>query len=59
MYDLSGRLIRTLEQGTLPAGEHLARWDRRTDEGPRAAAGVYFYELRAAGQRIARRMVLL
>jgi len=59
VYDMSGRLIRTLEQGTLPAGEHLARWDRHTEEGPRAAAGVYFYELRAAGQRIARRLVLL
>ena len=59
IYDAAGRVVRTLVDRTLPQGSHVARWDRVTDAGTRAGAGVYFYELRAAGRSATGRIVLL
>ena len=59
VYDVSGRLVRTLLQGSLPAGSQSVRWDRRSSSGALAPPGVYFYELRVDGQRLARRIVLI
>lgn len=59
VYDAGGRLVRVLAEGVMPAGEHFAVWDRRTDHGTRAAAGVYFCDLRVSGRHVTRRIVLL
>jgi hypothetical protein len=59
IYDLSGRAVRTLVDGSLPAGPGSIRWDRRTTGGEFAQPGVYFYELNVAGQRQAKRLVLM
>jgi hypothetical protein len=48
-YDVSGRVVRTLQQGTLAAGVYQFGWDGRDERGGRVAAGVYF--LRLAGSR--------
>lgn len=49
VYDVSGRLVRTLVDGELPPGRHSARWDGRDDAGTPVASGVYFYMLDAPG----------
>jgi hypothetical protein len=59
VYDLSGRLVRSLVDASLPAGPHSVRWDRRDSAGSRVPAGLYFYELRADAIRMARRVVLV
>lgn len=59
VYDISGRLVRTLRDGTLSAGEHRTVWDRRTDHGTQAHSGLYFYRLEAAGQTLGEKVVLL
>ena len=63
VYDLSGRLVRTLLDDVAGPGEHRAVWDGATDTGDRAASGVYFVKLEAgtdAGTfREARKVVLL
>ena len=59
IYDLSGRAVRTLVDGALPAGTGTVRWDRRTSAGALVLPGVYFCELRVEGQRLAKRMVLM
>ncbi len=59
IFDLSGRRVRSLVQGFVPAGTHTARWDGRDDEGQRVAAGVYIYTLEAAGVSTSRKMILL
>jgi hypothetical protein len=59
VYDVTGRLARTLVDATLPAGEHVARWDGTRDEGGAVPPGVYFCELRSNGERLRRRMILL
>jgi len=60
MYDLQGRLVRTLaEIPLLPAGEHQLRFDGRGDQGKVLASGVYFYRIEAAGEIATGRIVVL
>jgi hypothetical protein len=59
VYDVSGRMVRTLVEGTLPAGSHPVRWDGTVSSGARAQPGLYFYELRADRQKLSRRVVLI
>jgi hypothetical protein len=49
IYDVRGRMIRSLVDDTMPAGDHEIRWDGRTEDGSRAASGVYFMRLAAPG----------
>lgn len=57
LFDASGRLVRTLLEGTVTAGTHTETWDGVTDTGARAAGGVYFYELEMNGVRGTRKLV--
>ncbi len=55
IYDLNGRLVRTLLAGPKSAGEHTLVWDGRDDAGFAVAAGVYLYRLEftaANGERL-------
>jgi photosystem II stability/assembly factor-like uncharacterized protein len=45
VYDARGRVVRTLVDHTLAAGDHAARWDGRDDGGHLMAAGVYLARL--------------
>jgi hypothetical protein len=59
VYDMNGRLVKTLVDAALPAGGHTAAWDGSDVGGGSAASGVYLYELRAGSERLTRRMLLL
>ncbi|GEM_PF-2657611 len=59
VYAVDGRLVRTLADGVLAAGPHLARWDGRDDRGGRAPAGVYLCRLEAGERRATARMTVL
>ena len=50
LYDIRGRLVRTLHDGPLGEGRHELTWDGDDDAGRAMASGVYFYEVRAAGE---------
>jgi hypothetical protein len=59
VYDVSGRLVRTLVDAVQTSGQHSVRWNGRNEEGVGVASGVYFCRMTAprfAGQR---KMVLL
>jgi hypothetical protein len=58
IYDVAGRVVKTLVSGTLPAGPHEARWDGTNDRGYRASPGTYFYRLRAGDERAVRTLML-
>lgn len=58
IYDLQGHRVRTLVQESLAAGEHSRLWDGRTDQGGRAASGVYFARM-AAGDAMATAKLML
>jgi hypothetical protein len=59
IYDVGGRLVATLLDEQRNAGEHVARWDGRTDTGSIAPMGVYFARLENAGSAQTRKIVLL
>jgi hypothetical protein len=59
LYDVHGRLVRTLVDGPRAAGTHLARWDGRDGAGQPTAAGVYFLRIEAAGETKSGRIALL
>jgi hypothetical protein len=58
VYDVRGRLVRTLVTGRVSAGAHAAAWDGATDGGGRAPAGIYFVQMRADGVRRTRKLAL-
>jgi hypothetical protein len=59
VYDVTGRLVRTVVNDELPAGDHAAIWDGRDDRGSRVAGGTYFARLQAGGEVQTRKVVLL
>ena len=59
IYDVSGRLVRTLVDGMRSEGEHFERWDGADSAGRTVASGVYFYRLDAGSFTETKKMVLL
>jgi len=60
VYDLSGRLVRSLVDGeVMEAGRREMAWRGRDDGGRSVAAGVYLYRLEANGYTETKRMVLV
>jgi hypothetical protein len=49
VFDVRGRLVRTLLDAELAAGDHAVAWDGCDDLGRGAASGSYFCRLAAAG----------
>jgi hypothetical protein len=59
VFDLRGRLVRTLVDQDLAAGPHRVQWDGRDKAGVPVASGVYFARLRAGGEQRQQRMVVV
>ena len=63
IYDIRGRVVRTLALGHQPAGMYRSRsraihWDGRNGMGEKVASGIYFYTLKA-GDYFATRKLLI
>jgi len=48
VYDVAGRLVRTLADRSFEAGPQQVRWDGTSDQGQRVARGVYFTQVKFA-----------
>ncbi len=59
IYDTGGRLVRTLVNGEMPAGDHAEEWNGTDDFGRMAASGIYFCRLEARELSCSIKMVLL
>ena len=59
IYDVSGRLVRTLVNDVQTTGRKSVIWDARDNRGQSVASGVYFYRMTAPGFEKTRKMVLL
>jgi hypothetical protein len=59
VYDLTGRLIRTLVDEPQEPGYYKVSWDGEDDSGKRIAPGVYFYKLITGEYRFTKKMVIL
>ncbi len=59
VYDISGRLVKELVDTSMKAGSHEIIWDGKSDDGVKAASGVYFYKLDAGTYSATDKMVML
>ena len=59
LFDVAGRLVRTLQRGRMNPGFHEVSWDGRDSAGEVVGSGVYLCRLRAGSTVITRKMVLL
>jgi hypothetical protein len=59
VYDVSGRLVRTLERGVRPSGWHSTVWDAGNTRASLSASGVYFVRVKVAGYMETQKIVLL
>jgi agmatine deiminase len=58
VYDVQGRMVRSLLHGWTEAGRHEIRWDGRDASGADAPAGTYFYRLQAGDVSHSRKVVI-
>ena len=59
IFDVTGRLIRTLVNSRQPAGFYAVGWDGRDARGVPAASGVYLYRLETGRTAHSGKMILL
>jgi hypothetical protein len=59
IYDINGRLVRTLVDGAAAAGTHQVKWDGRDSMGNVVTAGIYMYRLQAGNMNFVRKMILV
>jgi hypothetical protein len=60
VFDVTGRVVKTLISDALVPGQHSTSWNGMSDEGAKVSSGVYFYELKtptsvATGKLVYRR----
>ena len=60
VYNVAGRVVRTLFEGEVEAGkDYKLAWDGTNDFGEKCASGVYFYRIAAPGFATSGKMVML
>jgi hypothetical protein len=59
IYNLAGQKVATLVDGTRQAATYTVRWDGRDVSGHDLASGVYLYRLRAGGEQVQTRKLVL
>ena len=59
IYDVTGRLVRTLIDAELPAGTHTVVWDGRDGSGRPCASGIYLSRAGSGREIDSRKLVLL
>jgi hypothetical protein len=59
IFDISGRLVRTLVSGGRAGCWYAEEWDGRDDLGNQVSSGVYFYQLTAGDKTLTRKAVLI
>ncbi|MGD8395798.1 MAG: S8 family serine peptidase [Candidatus Eiseniibacteriota bacterium] len=59
VYDVAGRLVRTLADGAFEAGVHRIAFDGRNDAGAALSSGTYFLRLEAGERHASRKLSLV
>ena len=59
VFDLQGRIVRTLFKGTAKVGQNELSWNGTDSAGSKVAAGVYYLRLQTADEDLSRRIVVL
>ncbi len=58
IYDVAGRLVKTLADEFMGSGAHHVAWDGTSRSGSRVASGVYFYVLETPGRTVKSQLVV-
>ena len=58
IYDATGRIVKTLDQGKAAAGRNTATWNRDDSHGRPVPQGTYYYVLDAGGKTTARKAIV-
>jgi hypothetical protein len=59
VYDVSGALVKTLEDRDRAPGRYEVGWDGENERGERVSSGVYFYVLETPSVRLTKKMVCI
>ncbi len=59
VYNVRGRLVRTLVEGVQPRGRYRAVWLGQDDRGVPVASGVYFVRMEADGRQMRQKVTLV
>ncbi len=59
LFDVNGRLVRSLVDETLGPGRHAVTWDARDESGAPVGAGLYWARFQAAGKTFSKRITVL
>ncbi|MEE9270160.1 MAG: FlgD immunoglobulin-like domain containing protein [Candidatus Krumholzibacteria bacterium] len=59
VYDIQGKLVVTLAEGTMAKGAREVVWDGKGARGAPVSSGVYFYRLRAGTRTFTKKLVFL
>ncbi len=59
IYNVQGQLVKTVFEGTKPAGFHTLVWDGSNSNGAQVSSGIYFARFQAGRTVLTRKMVLL
>ena len=59
VYDVAGREVRTLVNGSRPANHYEVEWDGKDNRGESVSSGVYFYRLQAGKHVQTKKMMVL
>ena len=59
IYNLEGRLVKTLINQAMISGKHIANWDGTNEIGAKVSTGMYIYQLRTNSILLNRRMTFV
>jgi flagellar hook assembly protein FlgD len=59
IWDVDGRMVRSLVDGVAEPGVHTVRWDGRDASGVSVPSGIYYYLLAGEGFEVTRTMALV
>jgi photosystem II stability/assembly factor-like uncharacterized protein len=59
VYDVRGKLVKTLYRGLLPAGRHEVAWAGDDGAGSKVSAGIYFAEVETPAGRAVAKLIIL
>jgi len=59
VYNLEGRLIKTLINQEMRSGQHVVRWNGTNQVGTKVGTGMYIYQLKTNSRVLNRRMTFV
>jgi hypothetical protein len=59
VFDIAGRLVKELANGSYDMGEHSVIWDGTNSSGGKVSSGIYFYSISTPEKAVTKKMVFL